>query len=354
LLEGYLKQDPQNAALLAEAVTVAVETGRVARGAELLANAPSLHDDAQVRHAAGVVALAQHRFDEAATIFEALIAGGIAPPAIRFNLAYALFRAGSLGRAQKMFEELLQDDAAPEETLAYVVRCRHHLGGPQAAAEAWDNAPQRFKSPRNAGVASLAFLDADRPAEAGKMAESALSDPASQAVEAMVTSGTLLLAAGDTHAALKLLEAAAAKAAGDGRVWSTLGMALLVAGDAKRARDALERACGLMPQHAGTWVTLAWSRIVAKDLQAAQGSFERALAIEPDSADAHGGLAVVHALLGRADDARREIESAFRLDPDALAAKYAQEILSGGASDRKKMEALALSHLRARRREKKG
>jgi tetratricopeptide (TPR) repeat protein len=345
-LEAYLRQDPDNPALRAEAVMAALESGALDR-AQALLDAAAAPSDPQLLHARGLVALAGHRFADAARDFSDLLSRNVDAPAIRFNLAYAKFRAGDAAGAAQAFRDLLGVEGAPVQTLAYLVRCLHGLGKPEAAIEAWESAAPVFRTAQTGGVVSLACLDAGQADEARRLSGAALAGE-EPPLEAMVTGATLLVGDGDVAQAGRWLDMALAASPDDGRIWSAIGAATLLSGDIVRAEAAFQRACERLPEHVGSWISLAWCQIMRKDLDGAGTSLDEALARDRNFAETHGSIAVVAALQGRVGDAEQAIEKAQRLDRKGLSARYAQAVLSGEASDAAAIQALAARLLRAR------
>lgn len=348
LLEGYLQQDPENAALLAEAVSVAFETGRPERAQRLLDQAgPTLLAHPAVGHAKATLLLSQQRFDEAAALFGDLIARGVTAPEVRFNLAYARFRQGSFAEAAQIFQGLVHLNDAPLESLAYLMRCLHHAGDTDQALAAWDAASERLKTSHALGVASLICLDTNQLERARDLAERSLKIEDAP-VEAMVTRATIAVGEGSDVLAESLLERAVARAPNDGRVWSAIAAARMGRGDLRGAEQAFGETTRLMPSHVGSWHGLAWCQLLRRDLAGAQGSFEAALALDRNFGETHGGLAVVAALQGHEARAREAIERALRLDGAGMSARYAEAILGGEAGNPHAVQALAMRLLRNR------
>lgn len=347
LLEGYLRQDPDNRGLLAEVVAVAIESGQLARADELLNRLRRGDGGPNVEHLDGLLLLAQHRFEEAAANFERVIAQVPDASSPRFNLGYALFRMGDFPRASAVLSSLLDDKNAPPETLAYLMRAMHGAGQPVEAMEAWRRAGERFSTPQALGVASLASLDANQPEEAARLSELALRT-ASPPLEAFVVRGTLAVGEGRPEVAEHLLGEAAERSPNDGRVWSAMAAARMLKGDVASALDAFGKATRLLPQHVGSWVAQAWCQTLQREFAAARASLASAMELNRNFAETHGTLAVVDALEGRRPEAERSIEVALRLDANSLSARYAEAILRGDAADPEAVRVLARRLLRGR------
>ena len=348
-LESYLRQDPANLPLLADAVQAAMQVGLIERARRLLDNAdPAIAGASELKHMAASLYLAEHRFHDAADVLEALVAEGITPTPVLFNLGYARFRIGAYESAIDLLQPLLQQEDAPPETLTYLMRCHHHAGRPADALAAWEAAPDRFKTPQARAVASLASLDTDRMDDARRLAEASLGAGGAPAIEALVARATVAVGEDDMALANGLLDHALKALPTDGRVWSAIAVTRLGEGDVAGAEQAFVQATTFMPQHIGSWHGLAWCQLMRGDVQAARTSFETALALDRNFGETHGGLAVVAALQGRNEEARESIERAERLDRTGLSARYAQALLDGNAQDAQALKALATRMLRGR------
>ena len=348
-LETYLRQDPANLPLLADAVQAAMEAGLVDRARRLIDNAdPAIAGAPELRHMSASLYLAEHRFHEAADLLEALVAEGITATAVLFNLGYARFRIGAYESAIDLLQPLLQQEDAPAETLTYLMRSHHHAGRPAEAMATWDAAPDRFKSPQAHAVASLACLDTDRVDDARRLADASLSMGGAVPIEALVSRATLAVGEDNPALAHRLLDQAQKALPNDGRVLSAIAIAKLGDGDLPAAEQAFVRATTFMPQHIGSWHGLAWCQLMRGDVEAARASFEAALVLDRNFGETHGGLAVIAALQGRKQEASEAIERAQRLDRSGLSARYAQALLDGNAQDAQALKALATRMLKGR------
>jgi Tfp pilus assembly protein PilF len=347
-LEGFLRHDPNNAALLADAVQAAVQAGRPGRARELLALAgPAVAGTSVVTHLEALVLLSEQRYVEAQALLRELVASGLESGAVLFNLGYASLRAGEPQNAVDSLRAALAQPDAPPATLAYLIRSHHHAGHADEAAAAWEGAAPQFRTPEAAAVASLAYLDLERSAEARALADEALA-AGSRSAEAHVARATLAVGDADLERAGALLQAARQVAPNDGRVLSAVGVAAMARGDLAGAEDAFRRSVAVLPQHIGVWHALGWCQIVQGRLEDARRTFESALALDRNFGETHGGLAVVDMLMGQLPAAEESAERAERLDRDGLAARYARALQSGQARDPEAIRALALDLLRKR------
>lgn len=378
-LEAFLREDPSNPLLLADAFDVALGAGALDRAAFHLRHglalaAQGLHDAA----GAGLAAwrgreahwlMASGRWAEARSALEALLetAAPAAPPtrdendaaareasrlALAHDLAYADLRLGDAAAGVARLAPWLADAASsaafPPAVEATWLRLLHHTGA-QAEALAWLAAREAagLLAPSVAGVGSLIALDHADLALALRWAEAALA--AGPPPEALVTRATLALGERDPRLARRLLDAALAHNPGDGRTWSALGYTELLESNLAAARQAFDRAIASMPGHVGTWHGLGWASFASGDLDAARAAFEQALALDRNFAESHGALAAVAAQAGDAPAARTHAERALRLDRQCLSARYAQALLAGELRDQAAVVRLAERLLGTRR-----
>jgi tetratricopeptide (TPR) repeat protein len=101
----------------------------------------------------------------------------------------------------------------------------------------------------------------------------------------------------------------------------------LAAGETAAAERALQAALAADPMHARAWHRLALIAQGRADHAAALGLLRRALALEPDAADAHNNLGVSLGALGRREEATACYRRALALRPD-----YAKACLNLGAA----------------------
>lgn len=334
-LQRYLAQDPGNERLRADLFDSALAAGeRAVAEAQVVYALEREPASPSWRHRQAVLMLASKDYARAQLGLEALLAEGHDAPAIRHNLAYALFIQGQYEAARDCLASLLdrpEADAAVAWTLW--LRIQHRLGR-------LDEALSRFRAksaevplpPEAWGVASLVATDANRLDEARLWCERALRDRPDQ-LEALAARGTLALAAGDSAGALGCFGRGLESNPNDGRTWSGIAMAKMLAHDLPAADEAFGRALAGMPEHLGTWLGMGWCRFLLKRLDGAREAFEQALRIDRNFGESHGALAVVLLALGDEALGRREMEIALRLDRNGLAARYAQAMLSGEATD---------------------
>lgn len=349
-LEGYLRDDPSNPLLLADAFDTALGAGALDRAAFHLQHAQALQLEPMAwRGREAHWLMASGRYAQARERLLELVAephfGGPDPAqqaaaqlAVAHDLAYADLQLGDAAEGLARLAPWLTDPDArsiPPAVEATWVRLLHHV---RAMTRALDWLAEREAAghlhPSVAGVGSLVALDRGEPGDhalARRWAEAALA--AGAPPEALVTRATLALAEQDPGLARRLLEAALAHNPRDGRTWSALGYTELLEQDLPAARLAFDRALATMPGHVGTWHGLGWAALAARDLPAARAAFEQALALDRNFAETHGALATVEAHAGDEARAREHAERALRLDRACLSARYALALAGGELRD---------------------
>jgi tetratricopeptide (TPR) repeat protein len=347
-----LRSDPANASLLQECVATAFIEKRPALAREAIELARSAGASAALLDfLSAQVLMNEHRWPEAISLVNGLLAGHELAPGDRatslFTLGLALFHCGSYTASAESFERGLQISPEQPSVLPWLLRSLHQSGDPEAACEAWRQAPESLRSAEAAGVAALAFFDTNDQAQAAALASACLAQHP-DCIEALVVKAADDLLRGDAGAALPMLDHAVALNPGDGRVWSTFATAQLARGDVDSALAAYERATQTFTEHIGTWSGMAWAHIIRRDFASARQCLERAMAIDDRFGETHGGLAVICALQDQRDEAARLIVTARRLDPEGFAWRYAQALLDGEARDAQSLQRLASRLLASR------
>ena len=351
-LEAYLRDDPQNLVLLADAFETALRAGAVERAEFHLRHGLALKQDAEAwaaREAHWL--LAQHRFAEARAGLLRLQAPRDQPlerqALVAHDLAYIDLREGRHAEGAAALQPWLERAdlaGAPRAAIqALWLRLMHRSGQLDEALQwARTRIEQGTLAPEALGVASLMALDGEDVVASHQWAESALRQHG-VCSEALVARASTALAQRDGRTARELLGHALARNPQDGRTLSALGFCELLERRWEPARAAFEQALAAMPEHIGTWHGLGWTALSAGDTAGARRAFEAALALDRNFAESHGALAVVQALGGETEAARGSIERALRLNPESLAPRSAQAVIDGEASD------LAALRRRARR-----
>lgn len=137
----------------------------------------------------------------------------------------------------------------------------------------------------------------------------------------------------DVAGAQALVDEAMAITQKDGRIWLLKGSTEMLAGKFEVAMASLREATRIFPDHPGSHLTLAWLQLLQGDLDGAEETIQRAIEASPAFAESHGTLAVIHARRGQREEAERSVRRATLLDRDGFAARYAQKVLDGTASE---------------------
>jgi len=355
-LAAYLQQDPDNAALLADACDAALACGHHEAVESCLSSAARLSLQApewQMRRAH--FCIARRDLPQARTLLEDLAVRTGQHPVLVHDLAYVHLLQGDAARAHALLAPWAADDFdepdLPQEAMqALWLRACHGLG---RVDEAWDWA-QRVRAagrlqPQAAGAASLVALDQDDLPAAAALADLALAADGTQH-EALVTRGSLALAAGNADEATSYFERALRRNDDDGRTWSALGFTSLLSRDFPSARQRLERAVAAMPGHAHTWQALGWTRLLLQDAEGALAAFRSALDLDAASAEGQAALGLALVLSGRGDEAELFLRRAEELEPDEGLASLARALLAGsmGAAEVQEMVQGLLAQWRPR------
>ena len=357
-LDGFLREDPGNNALLIDAFETALACGEWERAQFHLKHGQTLHDEPLAwRLREGDFWLAQQRYDEALEVLEALAKTPSPPPGfgevLLHNLAFIELRRGRLAECIARLAPALEVQGGTVVAEAVVatralqqlwLRALHH-GAQIDRAMAWARQAeaQGRLDVQAAGVASLVAIDASDFAAAQRWSAASLNagSPAEQPTESLVTQASIALAARDAARATQFADAALQRQPGDGRAWSTRAFAALLAGELPAAHAAFLKAVAAMPKHIGTWHGLGWTQIVQNDLAGARNSFDTALALDRNFAESHGGLAVVLAMQSQRPAAQEHAELALRLDRSNVSGRYAMALLSGDVKDAKDVQRFA-------------
>jgi len=358
-LDGFLRDDPSNNALLIDAFETALSCGEWERARFHLQHGQTLHTEPLAwRLREGDFWLAQQRYDEALEVLQALADTPQPPPGftevLLHNLAFIELRRGRYADCAARLAQLLESPASTEPGAHPLVATRalkqlwlralHHDGQLTRAMD-WALKAEQQKSldAQAAGIASLIAIDAADFAAAQRWSAASLGEgsPADHPVESLVTQASIALAARDAARAIHFADAALQRQPGDGRAWSTRGFAALLASDLPAAHSAFAQALSAMSQHIGTWHGMGWTQILQGDLPGARASFDTALALDRNFAESHGGLAVVLAMQSQRQEAEEHAELALRLDKSNLSGRYAQALLSGEVKDAKDVQRFA-------------
>lgn len=337
----FLGRDPGNLQLLADAAAAAFDARAFERALELIEQYESRALlPAPLLNLKGMIALAQQRYADAASIFTQLRLQSAEDPVLKFNLAWANAMQGAWGETLELLDDKVLAIAPRAPSLK--IQALHHLGRYDEALAEGDHLAEQF--PRNEalmGALATLAMDAEKSDLALAYAKRSGANP-----EGRAALGLLALGAQDVEASLALLDEALSAQPGNPRAWVGKGLGLLAKGNGAAGAQAIDKGAELFGDHLGSWIASGWAHFVAGDNLKARSSFERALAIDDTFAESHGGLAVLDILEGRTAEAKRRCEIALRLDKSSFSAALAKSLLlerSGQAQAAQKIREIALS-----------
>jgi tetratricopeptide (TPR) repeat protein len=321
-LLGYLESDPDNLNLIGDAASAAIDVRQPAVAEDLLGRYEAIAPlPAALVNLRGLVALQRDRFEEAAAIFQGLLAGRPDDPGLRFNLAWCKAMTGDhAGAAEHLDDATI---AAVPAAASLKVQSLHRLGDLDAALAEGTKALEIH--PDDAallGALSMVAIDLQMPEVAQGWAEKAPATP-----EGLSTLGMLGLRENRLDEAMGYFDRGLAVRPDSARNWLGKGLVLMAHGDATAAADAMDRSAELFGRHLGTWIASGWAHFAAGDRAKARAVFEHTLALDDTFAESHGALAVLDVLDGEIDRARRRTDTALRLDRRCFAGALAKVLL---------------------------
>ncbi|MEH3123229.1 MAG: tetratricopeptide repeat protein [Sphingomonas phyllosphaerae] len=327
-LLSYMAVDPANPALILDTAEAALDAGQVDQARALLDRLPDT-DAAlpRARHLVGLVALQSARFDEAAATFRTLLADGCDAPALRFNAAWSLTKAGDAGAALDILDD------ATALVLAQAAALRVSLLHTSGELDAAESAGRHYLTvhPGHRGLAaamSTLAIDIEDEALAAQCAALAPDHP-----DALATLGTLALGRDDASEAEALFDRVLARAPHVPRAWIGRGLAGLMSGKPERAADDLDHGATLFGDYLGSWIAAGWAHFVRRDYATSRARFDHALALDHNFAETHGSLAVLDILDGDVGSARERVAIALRLDRECFSGALAAALLASDSGD---------------------
>lgn len=327
-LLGFLDADPCNCQLLADAAAIARDADEFDQARDLLDRYEGLAPlPPALLNLKGLVALDARRFEDAARIFEELLASGPTDPSIRFNLAWAKAVLGDYAAASDLLDHSVTTTLP--QAAALKIQMLHHLQELTEALALGERLTELF--PDHAPLMSalaIAALDAE---EAELARTYALR--AGDSHEGLSTIGMLVLNDHDVGQANVMFDRALQANAGSPRALLGKGLCLLATGDAKSAAPWLQQAAEIFKSHPGSWIAVGWAYLLAGESEEARKRFDAAISLDGSFAESQGSLAVVDALQGRSEDAKRRSEIALRLDQNCMSAALAKSLLTARAGD---------------------
>ena len=298
-LEGFLREDPNNVALLAEAFDTALRSAEWPRAEFHLRHLEALQpDQASWPLRRADLLIAQRRWTEAEAVLNAMpwTTGTALHQAVTHSHAVIAFLQGDFPLAERALAPVCEVPPAtplhPATQLLWL-RTLHRTGSlDRALAWARERNAAMPLEPEVLGAASLVALDADELPLALRWADAALASGAApiRPMEALVARASLALAQRDIEGCLQLAEEALKQNVTDGRTWSIHAFGEMLRGHADQAKAEFQQALKHMPTHVGTWHGLGWIQLVGGDLAAAAQAFREAVSLDRGFAESHGAL----------------------------------------------------------------
>jgi tetratricopeptide (TPR) repeat protein len=333
-----LAQDPDNRALLEQAVDHALAVGDAARARQWTDRAAAIRpDDGALLNLQALVMLRSGDVPGAISRWQSLATAdpqAAREPGLRHNLAYALMLAHRLDEAHAW----LDDETVATMPAAAALRVRLlHMQGRYDEAMAFGKAALSGAAPNPALSAQLSVvaIDLEEFDTAAALAAHGADVP-----EAQTTLGHVALARQDLPAAEAAFARALSRQSGSARAWLGAGLAAMARRDFTAARERLAQATELAPDHLGGWVARAWAHLGEKDLEGAQQLLLHAENIDRNFSEIQGSLAVLAAMRGDTAQARHRTQAALKLDAQSLSARLAQSMLLEGAGKPEAAQAL--------------
>lgn len=327
-LLSFLDSDPDNPALLSDAVQAALDAGDIERAGDLAARLQAVTPGAtSALYLAAMVAMRRLDFAAARNLLKQ-VAEQEDGPNVRFSLAWCEAMIGDKVEALVRLDERTTD-AIPAAAMLRT-QLLHEAGDFTGALEFGKAALTRFPDDRGllSAVATLA-IDLEDAELARECAHRGGDHP-----EALAASGILDLQDGDIETARMRFDKSLAIRDHNPRAWIGRGLSSLVRSDAASAASDLDRGAQQFGEHIGTWIAAGWAHYLAGDVAAATDRFERAMAIDPNFAECHGSLAVVDLARGDTASARQRMTTALRLDRNCFSAALVQLLMNQADPER--------------------
>jgi tetratricopeptide (TPR) repeat protein len=243
-LLGFLAHDPGNLQLLGDAASTALDEGDPAAATSLLDrySAKAALTPALV-NLAGLAALGERRFVDAAGHFASLIEQGGSTPELRLNLAWSKAMADELAPALELLDEEVLSLGPRAATLK--VRLLHRLDGLDEALETGASLAERYPDDEALmGALANVALDAERADLAGLYAGRAGSHP-----DGLTTVAMLMLDEDKVEESMTLFDRILEADAGNPRALLGKGLGALALGDAEAAAAPIDAAAAAFGDH---------------------------------------------------------------------------------------------------------
>lgn len=298
--------------------------------------------------------------NEAAQLFAELRKEQPGSYAVAFNLALSLYRAGRMGEALKVTDQLLADATPPGELLNLHGRILNRLGRFAEAREWFRRAIEA--EPMNSGHyldLSTVLSNVGEAEEAESVVNEGLERGAERA-PLLVQLGLLYQRRDRRVEAERLFREAIATAPQRGSGYLALASLQAASGRRHEALSTLERAVASLPSnpyllcfYAGLLFEKS-EEIRPGDLDQAVESLRRALEVNPFYARAHYLLGKLYFRRGEFEPARKHLEKSLAFDPGQINAYYQLSLIARQQGDRAKAAELSRTYQKLTRESNAG
>ena len=262
----------------------------------------------------------QEHYGQAVPLYRKALALDPAIPALRMNLGLALFKAGQLRDALRIFEDLLKREppsSAEAQRLTTLIALSHY------GLKEYDAAISYLKQTTGRDPQNLPFrLILAHSCLWSKQYQCVLDvyhqilQLNAESAEADMLAGEALDEMQDHAGAIEQFRAAVKANPKEPNVHFGLGYLLWTQSQYEEAAQEFQAELANVPNNAQALAFLADSKMKLNDREAALPLLKKAAAIDPDLEIAHIDLAAVYSDSGRNVEALRELKVAARLKPN--------------------------------------
>ena len=271
----------------------------------------------------GFLEARQEHYSQAIPLYRKALALEPAMPGLKMNLGLALFKAGKLREAVRIFNALLKAEPASSSDLR---RLQTLIGMAEYGLQEYASAIPLLKQATADDPQNLPFrLILAHSCLAAKQYQCVLDvyheilNLNAESAEADMLAGEALDEMQDHDGAIQQFRAAAKANPKEPNVHFGLGYLLWTQGQYTDAAPEFEAELINVPDHAQALVYLADSNIKSGHSDLALSSLRQALRLNPDLEMAHLDLGIVYANTGHQADAIRELRLAAKLNPQDVA-----------------------------------
>src|SRR3954467_6989286 len=262
----------------------------------------------------------QEHYTQAVLLYRKALALDPAIPALRMNFGLALFKAGQLRDALRIFEDLLNREppsSAETQRLTTLIALSHYGLGEYDAAisylkQAVASDPQNL--PFRLILAHSCLWSKQYQCVLDVYHQILLLN--AESAEADMLAGEALDEMQDHAGAIEQFRAAVKANPKEPNVHFGLGYLLWTQSQYEEAAQEFQAELTNVPNHAQALAFLADSKMKLNDREGALPLLKKAAAIDPDLEIAHIDLAAVYGDSGRNVEALRELKVAARLKPN--------------------------------------